>query len=170
MVPERGMLAAVEHIAERLAACEKRQEAERLLELLGRMGDDAVAHLRNILTTRPAAEAVLSVAPLSRLDMVFLSQELPPRISAWGRAAQDALVRQLGVGGAVSRGSLLTLLLPVLDPLITDDGDDFVDGNQGNDTVFLGAGNVEGLRFCPHIYNSPGDIERTVGAIRELCG
>ncbi len=33
-----------------------------------------------------------------------------------------------------------------------------------------GAGNVEGLRFCPHIYNSPGDIERTVGAIRELCG
>ncbi len=32
------------------------------------------------------------------------------------------------------------------------------------------TGNVEGLRFCPHIYNSMEEIERTAGALAELCG
>lgn len=110
--------AAVEHAAARFAQCQKRQECESLLAILAGMGDAATEHLRAILTTRPAAEAVMSVGPLSRLDIPFLSKELPGRAGAWGRAAQDALVRQLGIGGDPRRGLLLTLVLPALDPLI----------------------------------------------------
>ena len=110
--------AAVEHAAARFAQCQKRQECERLLQLLSGMEEPAIEHLRNILTSRPATEAVISAGPLSRLDMPFLRRELPARVGTWGRSAQDALVRQLAIGGATDRGSLLAILLPVLDPLI----------------------------------------------------
>jgi len=110
--------AAVEHASVRFAQCQKRQECERLLEILGGMGEPAITHLRSILTTRPAAEAVVSVGPLSRLDVAFLRRELPARISSWGRPTQDALVRQVAIGGSADRGSLLALVFPQLDPLI----------------------------------------------------
>jgi hypothetical protein len=110
--------AAVEHGAARFAQCQKRQECEALLALFAGMGDAALEHLRAILTTRPAAEAVASAGPLSRLDADFLAHELPARVGPWGRAAQDSLVRQLGIGGSPHRGVLLTLVLPALDPLI----------------------------------------------------
>lgn len=32
------------------------------------------------------------------------------------------------------------------------------------------SGDSEGLRFCPHIYNSPDDLDRTVAAVKELLG
>jgi len=32
------------------------------------------------------------------------------------------------------------------------------------------AGDAEGLRFSPHVYNSPDEIDRAVSAVKQLAG
>ncbi len=108
----------VEQVLSRFAASIRRKECERLIELLVQMGDPALEHLRVMFRTRPAAEAVLSVGALSRMDFSTLHQELPKMIPGWARIHQDALVRQLSLGAAPQRGPLLIMLLPALDSLI----------------------------------------------------
>ncbi len=110
--------ATVEQISSQFAASIRRKECDRLVELLVQVGDPALEHLRAMFRTRPAAEAVLSVGALSRMDFSTLQQELPKMIPGWARIHQDALVRQLSLGAAPQRGSLLQTLLPALDSLI----------------------------------------------------
>ena len=59
--------ATVDHVATRVQGCARRDEWERMLEMVEAVGPEAVAHLRRILQTRPAPEAASKVALLSRL-------------------------------------------------------------------------------------------------------
>ncbi|HTS69472.1 MAG TPA: HEAT repeat domain-containing protein [Terriglobia bacterium] len=107
--------ATVDQVAARIPRCARREEWERLLEMVEGVGPEGVAHLSRILQTRPAAEAANKVALLSRLEPRVLDEWLPPRLRDWDPMAHDVVVRQLANGMAPGRGKLLDKLYDLLD-------------------------------------------------------
>ena len=81
--------ATVDHVATRVQGCARRDEWERMLEMVEAVGPEAVAHLRRILQTRPAPEAASKVALLSRLGPEHLEELLPLRLRDWDSNAHD---------------------------------------------------------------------------------
>jgi hypothetical protein len=99
--------ATVDQVASRMPRCARRDEWERMLELVNGVGPEGVAHLRKILQSRPAPEAANKVALLSRLEPQAVEELLPARLRDWDQAAHDVVVRQLANSLAPERGVLL---------------------------------------------------------------
>jgi hypothetical protein len=92
----------------------RRDEWERLLELVSGVGPEAVVHLRKILQSRPAPEAANKVALLSRLEPKALEELLLARLRDWDQVAHDVVVRQLANSLAPERGALLERVFDLL--------------------------------------------------------
>ncbi|HEX9112353.1 MAG TPA: PilZ domain-containing protein, partial [Terriglobales bacterium] len=109
---------SVEHLAERFFRSQKRVECDRIVELVGELGQPALADLREMLRTGQSRQAASTVGLLSRLGVTALLELLPSRMSEFNRFYQDVLVRQIAYGAASDRGRTLLELLELLDPLI----------------------------------------------------
>jgi hypothetical protein len=109
---------SVEHLAERFFRSQKRVECDRIVELVGELGQPTLADLREMLRSGQPRQAASTVGLLSRLGVTVLLELLPSRMSEFNRFYQDTLVRQIAYGAAPDRGSTLLELLELLDPLI----------------------------------------------------
>ncbi len=114
-VLRRMPYATVDQVASRIPRCARRDEWERMLEMVEAVGPEAVEHLRKILQTRPAPEAASKVALLSRLGPKVLEELLPARLRDWDPMAHDLVVRQLAGSLAPQRGKLLDKFYDLLD-------------------------------------------------------
>jgi len=109
---------SVEHLADRFFRARKRVECDRIVELVGELGQPATDDLREILRTGQPRQAASTVGLLSRLAVTSLLELLPSRMGEFNRFYQDVLVRQIAYGAAPDRGRTLLELLELLDPLI----------------------------------------------------
>ncbi|MFZ3342699.1 MAG: PilZ domain-containing protein [Terriglobales bacterium] len=109
---------AVEHFADRFFRSQKRDECDRIIDLVGELGQTAFSDLREILRTGQARQAASTVGLLSRLDPASLLEVLPGRMSEFNRFYQDIIVRQIAYANSPDRGRTLLELLELLDALI----------------------------------------------------
>ncbi|MBI1741071.1 MAG: PilZ domain-containing protein [Candidatus Koribacter versatilis] len=109
---------SVEHLSDRFFRSQKRVECDRIVELVGELGQPAVDDLREILRTGQPRQASSTVGLLSRLNVTTLLELLPSRMPEFNRFYQDVIVRQIAYGAASDRGRTLLELLEMLDPLI----------------------------------------------------
>ena len=109
---------SVEHLSDRFFRSQKRVECDRIVELVGELGQPAVDDLREVLRTGQPRQAASCVGLLSRLNVTTLLELLPTRMPEFNRFYQDVIVRQIAYGAASDRGRTLLELLELLDPLI----------------------------------------------------
>ena len=109
---------SVEHLAERFFRSQRREECDRIVELVAELGQPAVVELRDRLRNGQPRTASSAVGLLSRLSVTALLELLPSRIPQCNRFYQDVIVRQIAYGAAPDRGRTLLELLELLDPLI----------------------------------------------------
>jgi hypothetical protein len=109
---------SVEHLADRFFRSQKREECDRIIELVDELGQPAVVDLREILRHGQQRQAAATVGLLSRLNADVLLELLPSRMADFNRFYQDVIVRQIAYGAAPDRGRTLLELLELLDPLI----------------------------------------------------
>jgi hypothetical protein len=112
---QRVPQAATEHIAERFARCHRREECDRLVELMEQLQEDGARHLRELLRLAPLRQAASSVGLLSRVNAMAVLELLPARLREWDRFYHDAVVRQIAASNAPERGQILFEMLDVLD-------------------------------------------------------
>jgi hypothetical protein len=110
--------ATVEQVASRVPRCGRRDEWQRLLEMVEAVGPEAVAHLSKTLQTRPAPEAAATIALLCRLQPRDLERFLPSRLRDWDVMAHDSVVRQLSNSLAPGRGKLLDKIYDLLNSAV----------------------------------------------------
>ena len=109
---------SVEHLSDRFFRSQKRVECDRIMELVGELGQPALDDLREVLRTGQPRQAASSIGLLSRLSVATLLELLPTRMPEFNRFYQDVIVRQIAYGAASDRGRTLLELLELLDPLI----------------------------------------------------
>ena len=107
---------AAEHLADRFFRCMRRDECDRMIELVQELGTPVLAQLREILRTGQPRQASGAVGLVSRLDVGTLLELLPVRLPEWNRFYHDVVVRQIAYGAAADRGRTLLELAEVLDP------------------------------------------------------
>jgi len=117
-VLRRTSQAAVEHLADRFFRCLRRDECDRMIELVRALEKPALAQLREMLRTGQPRQAASVVGLLSRLDVQTLLELLPVRLPEFNRFYHDVVVRQIAYGAASDRGRTLLELLEILDPLV----------------------------------------------------
>jgi len=117
-VLRRTTQAGAEHLADRFFRCMRRDECDRMIELVTQMGSPALSQLREILRTGQPRQAASAVGLVSRLDVRTLLELLPVRLPEWNRFYHDIVVRQIAYGAAPDRGRTLLELAEVLDPLV----------------------------------------------------
>jgi len=117
-VLRRTSQAGAEHLADRFFRCMRRDECERMIELVKELGSPVLVQLREILRTGQARQASGAVGLVSRLDVGTLLELLPARLPEWNRFYHDIAVRQIAYGNAPDRGRTLLELAEVLDPLV----------------------------------------------------
>ena len=117
-VLRRTSEAAAEHLANRFFRCMRREECDRMVELVKELGSPCMGHLRETLRTAQPRQATAVVGLLSRLDVPTLLELLPLRLREWNRFYHDVVVRQIAYGAAADRGRTLLELLEVLDPAV----------------------------------------------------
>ena len=117
-VLRRTSQAAVEHLADRFFRCMRRDECDRMVEVVKELGPAGLQQLREMLRTAQPRQAASAVGLLSRLDVPALLELLPPRLPEWNRFYHDVVVRQIAYGAAHDRGRSLLELLEILDPLV----------------------------------------------------
>ena len=110
--------AAVEHLADRFFRCMRREECDRMVELVGHLGQAGLNQLREMLRTGQSRPASSAVGLMSRLDVPSLLELLPLRLKEWNRFYHDVVVRQIAYGAAPDRGRTLLELLEVVEPLV----------------------------------------------------
>jgi hypothetical protein len=106
--------ATVDHISSRIQRCARRDEWERMLEMVDVVGPEAIVHLSKIVQTRPAPEAASKIALLTRLGPRMLEEVLPTRLRNWDPSAHDQVVRQLANSLSPERGKLLEKVYDLL--------------------------------------------------------
>ncbi|HMK22967.1 MAG TPA: hypothetical protein VK466_11590, partial [Terriglobales bacterium] len=117
-VLRRTSQAAVEHLADRFFRCMRRDECDRMVELVRELGTSALAQMREMLRTGQPRQAASVVGLLSRLDVQTMLELLPVRLPEFNRFYHDVVVRQIAYGAALDRGRSLLELVEVLDPLV----------------------------------------------------
>jgi len=117
-VLRRTCQAGAEHLADRFFRCMRRDECDRMIELVTQLGSPALTQLREILRTGQPRQASTAVGLVSRLDVRTLLELLPVRLPEWNRFYHDVVVRQVAYGNAPDRGRTLLELAEVLDPLV----------------------------------------------------
>ena len=118
VVLRRTSQAGAEHLADRFFRCMRRDECDRMVELVKELGSPALTQLREILRTGQPRQASGVVGLLSRLDVDTLLELLPTRLPEWNRFYHDIVVRQIAYGAAPNRGRTLLELAEVLDSAV----------------------------------------------------
>jgi hypothetical protein len=118
VVLRRTSQAGAEHLADRFFRCMRRDECDRMVELVKEMGSPALVQLREIVRTGQPRQASGVVGLLSRLDVGTLLELLPARLPEWNRFYHDIVVRQIAYGAAPDRGRTLLELAEVLDSVV----------------------------------------------------
>ena len=109
---------AAEHLADRFFRCMRRDECDRIVELVKELGPGGLNQLREMLRTGGARQAASVVGLLSRLDVPTLLELLPHRLPELNRFYHDVIVRQIAYGAASDRGRTLLEVIELLDPLV----------------------------------------------------
>lgn len=145
----RNTSSAAENLAERFFRSMRREECDRIVELVHELGITANNCLREMLRNGPQRQAVSSVGLLSRLDVPGLLEFLPLRLPGWNRFYHDVIVRQIAYGAASDRGRTLLEILEMLDPAVVPQALDEI-GMSGDRSaappliVMARAGEAEG--------------------------
>lgn len=148
-VLRRNSAAASEHLAERFFRSMRREECDRIVDVVQELGPAANECLREMLKTGPQRPAVSSVGLLSRLDVPGLLEFLPLRLPEWNRFYHDVIVRQIAYGAAPDRGRTLLEVLEILDAAVVPQALDEI-GMSGDRSaappliVMAAAGEAEG--------------------------
>ena len=125
---------AAEHLADRFFRCLRRDECDRMMELVKELGSPVMLQLREIMRTGQPRQASAAVGLVSRFDVSTLLELLPTRIPEWNRFYHDIVVRQIAYGNAPDRGRTLLELAEVLDPLVLPEAIDEI-GMSGDQTA-----------------------------------
>ena len=133
-VLRRTSHAGAEHLADRFFRCMRRDECDRMIEMVQQLGSPVLAQLREILRTGQPRQASGSVGLVSRLDVGTLLELLPARMPEWNRFYHDIVVRQIAYGAATDRGRTLLELAEILDPLVLPEAVDEI-GMSGDMTA-----------------------------------
>ena len=133
-VLRRTTHAGAEHLADRFFRCMRRDECDRMIELVKQMGSPVLAQLREVLRTGQPRQASAVVGLVSRLDVGTLLELLPVRLPEWNRFYHDIAVRQIAYGAAADRGRTLLELAEVLDPVVLPEAVDEI-GMSGDITA-----------------------------------
>ena len=133
-VLRRTTQTGAEHLADRFFRCMRRDECDRMLELVKQLGPPAMMQLREILRTGQPRQASAVVGLVSRFDVGTLLELLPARLPEWNRFYHDIVVRQIAYGNAPDRGRTLLELAEVLDPLVLPEAVDEI-GMSGDLTA-----------------------------------
>jgi hypothetical protein len=136
VVLRRTCQSGAEHLADRFFRCMRRDECDRMVELVKEMGSPALGQLREILRTGQPRQASAVVGLLSRLDVGTLLELLPIRLPEWNRFYHDIVVRQIAYGAAPDRGRTLLELAEVLDAVVLPEAVDEI-GMSGDLTAAL---------------------------------
>src|SRR5579863_193469 len=132
-VLRRTSQSGAEHLADRFFRCMRRDECDRMIELVKELGSPVLLQLREILRTGQPRQASGAVGLVSRLDVGTLLELLPARLPEWNRFYHDIVVRQIAYGAAADRGRTLLELAEVLDPLVLPEAVDEI-GMSGDMT------------------------------------
>ncbi len=133
-VLRRTSQAGAEHLADRFFRCMRRDECDRMIDLVKELGSPVLVQLREILRTGQARQAASAVGLVSRLDAGTLLELLPARLPEWNRFYHDIAVRQIAYGNAPDRGRTLLELAEVLDALVLAEAVDEI-GMSGDMTA-----------------------------------
>jgi hypothetical protein len=133
-VLRRTSQAGAEHLADRFFRCMRRDECDRMIELVKELGSPVLGQLREILRTGQPRQAAGAVGLVSRLDVGTLLELLPVRMPEWNRFYHDIVVRQIAYGNAPDRGRTLLELAEVLDGLVLPEAVDEI-GMSGDLTA-----------------------------------
>jgi hypothetical protein len=148
-VLRRTSQAAVEHLSDRFFRCMRREECDRIMDIVKELGAPALQQLREMVRTGQPRQAAAVVGLLSRLDVPTLLELLPSRLPEWNRFYHDVVVRQIAYGAAHDRGRSLLELLEILDSLVLPQAIDEI-GMSGDRTavpslvVMAEAGEAQG--------------------------
>ena len=148
-VLRRTSQAAVEHLSDRFFRCMRREECDRIVDIVKELGAPAQEQIREMIRTGQPRQAASVVGLLSRLDVPTLLELLPTRLPEWNRFYHDVVVRQVAYGAAHDRGRSLLELLEILDPLVLPQAIDEI-GMSGDRTavpplvVMAEAGEAQG--------------------------
>jgi hypothetical protein len=133
-VLRRTSQAGAEHLADRFFRCMRRDECDRMIELVKELGPPIMMQLREIVRTGQPRQASACVGLMSRFDVATLLELLPARMPEWNRFYHDIVVRQIAYGAAPDRGRTLLELAEVLDPLVLPEAIDEI-GMSGDLTA-----------------------------------
>ena len=133
-VLRRNSRAAIEHLADRFFRCMRRDECDRMVDLVKELGGTGSQQLREMLRTGQPRHATSAVGLMSRLDVPSMLELLPTRLPEWNRFYHDIVVRQIAYGAAHDRGRSLLELLEILDPLVLPQAIDEI-GMSGDRTA-----------------------------------
>jgi hypothetical protein len=117
-VLRRTSQAAVEHLSERFFRCMRREECDRIVDIVKELGAPALQQVREMLRMGQPRQAASVVGLLSRLDVPTMLELLPTRLPEWNRFYHDVVVRQVAYGAAHDRGRSLLELLEILDAMV----------------------------------------------------
>jgi hypothetical protein len=159
---------SVEHLADRFFRAQKRVECDRIVELVGELGQPGVDDLRDILRMSQPRQAASTVGLLSRLSVSTLLELLPSRMSEFNRFYQDVIVRQIAYGAAPDRGRTLLELLELLDSLILPEAIDEIGMSQDRSA----SGSLIALATTGENQNRPPFVQlkaiESLGRLREV--
>jgi hypothetical protein len=133
-VLRRTSQASVDHLSDRFFRCMRREECDRMVEVVEQLGTGGQQQLREMLRTGQPRQAASAVGLMSRLDVPSLLELLPARLPEWNRFYHDVVVRQIAYGAAHDRGRSLLELLEILDPLVLPQAIDEI-GMSGDRTA-----------------------------------
>ena len=134
-VLRRTSQASVEHMADRFFRCMRREECDRMVELVKELGPDGTGQMREMLRTGQARAASSVIGLLSRLDVPTLLELLPTRLPEWNRFYHDVVVRQIAYGAANDRGRTLLEILELIDPMVLPQAIDEIGMSGDRSTV-----------------------------------
>jgi hypothetical protein len=149
LVLRRTSQAAVEHLADRFFRCMRREECDRMVEIVKELGTPGLQQAREMLRMGGVRQAASVVGLLSRLDVPTLLELLPIRLPEWNRFYHDIVVRQIAYGAAPDRGRTLLEILEHLDAMVLPQAIDEI-GMSGDRTtvpplmVMAEAGEAQG--------------------------
>jgi hypothetical protein len=159
---------AIEHLADRFFRAQKRVECDRIVELVGELGQPAIDGLREMLQKGQPRQAASTIGLLSRLGVASLLELLPPRMGEFNRFYQDVIVRQIAYGAAPDRGRTLLELLELLDSLILPEAIDEIGMSQDRSA----SASLIALATAGEAQNRPAFVQlkaiESLGRLREM--
>ena len=159
---------SVVQLAERFFRAQKRVECDRIVEIVGELGQPAIDDLRDMLRSGQPRQAASTVGLLSRLAVTEMLELLPSRMGELNRFYQDVIVRQIAYGAAPDRGRTLLELLELLDSLILPEAIDEIGMSQDRSA----SSSLIALATAGVAHNRPPFVQlkaiESLGRLREV--